>query len=356
MNGSNSNRVSGLFVLAAALTVFSGLGNSAARSAEHGMFVSIQLNDGRHANGIIDERTDDDRLWLRSTATRTVLHQSFAWTNLTTAIVDGQWVAIDDLKKLAQQAQTAMAPGFFEAFSPSTAPSAWDTAITTPSQRLPYRLEPPHETWRVSDLILEVEFDNWDRDVDVDGYHVRVIPINDYHRPVPFSGQLTVSLIGDDYFRHRYWDIDRRHELERWSFEVHVTDFVDGVVELRLPFRYLHPEGDLGVDPWAMLHARLAIPGQDPLGRSQPVRIRPFDYVRNRWQKTNWGDRYYYTGDWWWADYRDHYYFTHYTRNRWYLDSRERFDRPFDYVRDRWQLDWADRFYRPVEYTTTRGR
>src|SRR5687768_7304614 len=61
--------------------------------------VEVQLVSGREFRGILDARTNEEQLWLRSHVGEVQLQRPIVWNRIATAELNGESTEIEDLKK-----------------------------------------------------------------------------------------------------------------------------------------------------------------------------------------------------------------------------------------------------------------
>lgn len=241
--------------------------------------VAVQLRDGRTVFGQIDERTDNDFLWLRRTAPAIVLRSVFSWKQIVRAKHGDEELSAEKLRLLAQQAKSDASK------KPATLPPR-HKAIAPPDL-IPTAAIDRHRHWRgagrIRSLHVEAVVANWDDDVEDDGLLVRIYPLTADGRFIPVTGSLQVTLTGRALQGTRRRD--NFPEIDRWSKKVRASDFgPDGAV-YKLPFRNFRPERNLDIDIEGLLNARLSVPTQGVFNASDAnVRLRRLSKFRDRLQ------------------------------------------------------------------------
>lgn len=248
-----------------------GVGSAFADDAATPHQVTIATVNGRKLTGVVDSRTDDQRLWLRQADDNIVLASSVAWSDVATATFNGEEVDADSLRRQRGGLATSQPRlKFGEGASGST-------TTTLPVD------PPPRSNMRMRNLaIVDSCLVNLDRDVEPDGLQVAIAAIGDDGQPMPASGSMTAELFGE----RRPWRVSdvSYGALDRWSKPVRSADFVDGVATYVLPFRHAAPEWQFDVLPDAILTVRLGAYGQGAFAASSPVVIRPLNPMRDNRQ------------------------------------------------------------------------
>ena len=120
---------------------------------------------------------------------------------------------------------------------------------------------------------------NWDRDAEMDGIEVRVLPRSAWGQVAPVEGVVTIELV----VRNRLTTEARSApRLERGSQGVRPADFVGGWGAVyRIPFRQIQPERQVELEPWGLVRVTLQGRGIPSLEAETPVRLRTFNPVRD---------------------------------------------------------------------------
>lgn len=236
--------------------------------AEEPVFVWLQ--DGRMLAGHVDARTDEERLWLRSSSATFVLTTSVAWTNIDAASVDGQKLSAEQLQHRADDLKSPV---------PADHLQLGVRALNEPVMNLPRPLLNRADATRVASLAVEARVANWDRDAEVDGVEIRVLPRNIFGEVVPASGQLLVELTGRNRLPIR--DQQAFPRLGRWSMRVEANDFAAHGAVFQLPFRNTRPDAEPVLELHALVEATFIVFGQGRFDAEAPVYVRPFNPLRD---------------------------------------------------------------------------
>ncbi|HEX3869595.1 MAG TPA: hypothetical protein VHV77_04080, partial [Pirellulales bacterium] len=125
---------------------------------------------------------------------------------------------------------------------------------------------------------------NWNGSVETDGIVLRVMAYDKWGRTTPVDGTLDVELIGEGpgtTGMRRTFPV-----LGRWSRHVTPDTFTGDGNVYRLDYQALHPEFNLRLGNYALIHATFAIPGHGTFEASANVTIlRPYSPMRDRWQQ-----------------------------------------------------------------------
>lgn len=119
---------------------------------------------------------------------------------------------------------------------------------------------------RVRSLVVEARIANLDRDAEPDGLVVNVVPLDEWGRVVPVDGWVSAELFVRRYRTDRELPWRERERpfdaVERWSERLDARSVGPDGAYVKLPFRRLHPERDLGVAPLGLLRVRLVVRGE----------------------------------------------------------------------------------------------
>ncbi|HEX6963193.1 MAG TPA: hypothetical protein VF175_15105 [Lacipirellula sp.] len=230
----------------------------------------IETVDGRTLSGEVDERSDDNDLWLRMAEDNVVLTTPIAWSEISKATLAGDEVAAADLReRRADLASAGPRLDLLEAEMPQTVVQAAFLAPRTP---------------RVRNLdIIAAGLVNLDRDVEPDGLSVTIVAVGFDGAPVAVRGTLRAELHGE---RRSVDDPTPRFaELGRWTDRVQSEDFVEGAATYCLPFRSVAPQWEFDVMPDAVLTVQLGATGHGNYSASAPVVLRHFNPLRDELQQ-----------------------------------------------------------------------
>jgi hypothetical protein len=239
---------------------------AASASAE----LSVVAADGRALSGVMDPRTDDERLYVRRDEGPISLTASVAWGDIESAEQDGRALRVDDLR--VQRAEYVAAPANNTFLSESPSP---------PFSRVP--LVGPVRAARVRSLsILDACLANLDKDAEPDGFAITIAALDEHGQPTTVRGTLAVRLFGQRQ-PQRSSALDFA-TLDQWTVPVCEADFVDGVATYELPFRRTAPEFQFPLYPDAILEARLGAFGHGNYAASTQVLLREYSTFRDRLQ------------------------------------------------------------------------
>ena len=213
------------------------LANSAAFGrvdAESGEALSVRLHDGRQLEGELDARSDTKHLWLHTESPTIVIATSILWEDVAEVKQDGRTLTRAQVSLLVPSREVAGLDDFFTRARPPE-------SVTTTGQRVQSGRILRHHAEendfalhddrriRVQSLAVEIMLGNWDRDVEPDGYDLRIFPLGPNRQVLPVNGTLRVRLVVQDQTAavHRpYADVFR--DGERWSRRVRKSDFGRG--------------------------------------------------------------------------------------------------------------------------------
>lgn len=248
-------------------------------TANAGETITVWLQSGRQFTGIVDAKTDAQQLWLRSGDTSIGIQRPIQWARIVKAESDGKSIDQNAMQALAKL-DAPLAP-------------AQEQEI-----KLPFRgvfVEPVAQSDErngaddilpsVRSLMADAFAANWDSDVESDGLVVQVHPLDRERNVVPVQGTLEVELFAPQVRGSNDAPYARglsNQLIGRWSRGVSFADFTQRGPTFELPFQAVHPEFDLRVVPYGMVHVRLSVPGEGVFDTTQDlVRIRPWSPLRD---------------------------------------------------------------------------
>jgi hypothetical protein len=240
------------------------------RAQETTQTVAAISADGRILRGVLDARSDDDHLWLRTEEGAAVLTTSLAWLDVVEATLNGEAVNPADLRRraAARASRGPMLSALLQASPPVILSHA------TPRR--------PRRVYVRNIEIVDACLVNLDRDVEPDGLTVSIAAIGDDGTPLAVRGSLQARLFGER--RPADSSIDVFEQLHDWTQPVAATDFVDGVATYELRFRKTAPEWEFDLLPDAVLDVRLGAFGHGNYAASSPVLVRAFNPLRDNLQ------------------------------------------------------------------------
>ncbi|HWB00626.1 MAG TPA: hypothetical protein VG713_19165 [Pirellulales bacterium] len=264
------------FWLTAFVVIAEGSGGAAAADLP----LVVHLASGRTFEGQIDAKTDDERLWLRTVRGGMMVERPIAWDAVRFADVGGETIASAQLRSRANTLKSDT-PRRFTDPPPRPRPESTPGEPTAPrpTEREPM---PP----RIATLQVEATVANWDADVETDGISLTVLPIDTFGRAVPVEATLEVELIGEgpgSYETLRTFPV-----LARWTRALRADDFGPAGYVLPLEYQWYHPEFNLKLGQYGLVHVTLAVPGSGTFeATASATNLRPFSPLRDRWQQFN---------------------------------------------------------------------
>ncbi len=233
--------------------------------------VSVETAEGRELVGEIDERTNEERLWIRREANQIVLTTSVPWASIVAAAVEGKPAEVSTLAQTWQPLKNSGPSGI------------WSLAKEEPSEFSRPPTKPRPTSARIAALEIDAVLVNLDRDVEPDGFELVISALDVHGRAVPVRGTISARLVGERDEAHL--GRIQFEELQRWSQPVVCADFQDGMASYALRFRKVRPEWDWELIPYALLNVRLGVYGEGNFEASIPVMIRQFNPFRDQLQK-----------------------------------------------------------------------
>jgi hypothetical protein len=229
--------------------------------------VEIETQDGRALQGVVDQRSDAQALWVRRTEGNVILATNVAWGNISTAAIDGEPVEVSLLESNFQQLKTSAPTTFLTEFEPLQSTSRPLPAIPWDQRR------------RITSIEVDAAIVNLDRTVESDGLVAALAVFDDHGVAMPVRGSLSARLIVERLDQHT--GAVTFEEFQRWSVPVSPRDFRDGIAELPLRYRRASPEFRWDLCTAALLNVRLGVPGAGNFEASVPVAIQEFNPIRD---------------------------------------------------------------------------
>lgn len=251
--------------------------------------IRVWVESGRDFSGHVDQRTDDDSLWLRLSSTGIEVIRPIKWERITKAEYEGNRLIATELKQLAAELKS---PSPIETSRSSHIEGNKIVMIGNPDTSTETNDVYSRDSRPVAGPVRTVDFDvqiaNWDGDVEPDGLLVRVYPLDAVGAVTPVHGTLSVELTVPRRreFGHvphgRGTSVDR---IGRWSRSIRDKDLGASAIVLKLPFQAVHPEFDNDVWSHGFVHLRLVVPGHGVFEDSvDGVRVREFAPLRDYMQ------------------------------------------------------------------------
>lgn len=222
--------------------------------------VGVTLSDGRVVIGTVDNASDDQILWLRTDVDGIAIKSGF------------------DRSRVVHMIPIGELNGSLATVVPVTPPPLPPSPYETPAAATP-------SASRVRTVEVIGFAANWDDEPAIDGVRVLVRPLDAAGRVVPVSGQVDLTLHGQDIRRSNV--LERQPsvfpELGRISQRIRAADFHAHGVTVELPLSQRNPEIDLNLFGEGLLSARLGVPGQGVYQASDAwVMLRPLSILRDQ--------------------------------------------------------------------------
>ena len=136
---------------------------------------------------------------------------------------------------------------------------------------------------QVCSLSIDAQVANLNRTVEADGLVLHIYPLDGAGNMIPVDGTLDVELIAS--VPPGWPRGEPLPSIGHWSFRLIPQQFGPAGAIVKLPFQGVHPEFDLNLGPYGLIHARLSIPGNGSFEASQAaLRIRPYSMIRDQSQ------------------------------------------------------------------------
>jgi len=246
--------------------------------------VTVEVASGRTYTGYVDSKTDGERLWLRFEGMATTIRRPVSWESIASATVGEEQLTAGELREQADALASDRAP-IETIASGEVQAEATDDAPSYAEQAHAAIYAPPE----ICSIEIDAYLANWDGDVESDGVLLHVYPRDGQFRLSPVSGTLWVEVIGErpaatkaKYARTRGKPFPR---LATWTKQLTPQMVTSQGAVYRLPFQALHPDFDLDLGQYAVVHARLTVPGEGVFEDSEGlVRVRRYSPIRDELQ------------------------------------------------------------------------
>jgi len=236
--------------------------------------VRVLLRDERDFSAYVDQRTDDETLWLRFSRGTATLSTGFTWDLVQSVRVGSDRYTAAEFREVA---------AYFAAPRPTPlrrhdGGSGLPEAIPTHDSVIDRR---DHDRFEVESISISASVANWDRDAEADGIELRLLPRAANGRVLVVPGAIKVELFSRNYYPAR--DRPPLATLGRWSQAVQTSDFADwsGAI-CRLPFLSPSPEQDPTVQSLGLLRVQFNVAGQGDFFAEATVRIRSYNPIRDQ--------------------------------------------------------------------------
>jgi hypothetical protein len=256
-------------------------------AAEQPQRVTVTTSSGRTFTGVVDSRTDDAMLWLRSEKSTMAVCRPIAWGAILSATMADEVLSAAALREIAPGLRSARVRNWTTLAEPPVPETVTDPGMNALSSGLPvvvgFVAEAPRESARVRSIQIDGGLAHTGGGVDADSLVLTLSALDGYGMLVPVSGTLEVELIGEGppttAARETF------PLLGRWSRPVLPEDFGPSGAVYRLEMQTLHPEFDLRLGSLGVVHARLTVPGQGTFEASSgATRLRSSNVVRDHLQ------------------------------------------------------------------------
>jgi hypothetical protein len=235
----------------------------AIRAAESEL-VMVQVQDGRVLVGEVDQRTNDQELWIRATSPDLALSVGLPWNQVAWIQHANRQFKPDRFRRLARELAAPLPKGFFREPQIYTHPEV-RSEDSVRNGRV-YMVRPPAAEPTAETLIVQAHVANWDGDAETDGLELTIVPQSSTRNVAPLDGVLVVELQG-----RKYRSAPRRSpivDLEKWSLRVRSQDFGPLGATYRLPFQTFFPSRDPSIARDGTLRVQLTG------GRTGPLKAR----------------------------------------------------------------------------------
>lgn len=244
--------------------------------------VRVRLVDGRILVGTVNERTNEDQLWLHFHHPNMQLSASFGWEQVQSGVYFGRTLNAEELYRLAFQLRTSepAPPPFHPLHGADVSPFRLESKVFGSSDDpfAPSAGRRRHPSARVANLSAVARLGTWDHDAAIDGLRVMVRPLSIDGQLLAVDGTLTAELYAA--VRPIRESEQPRKLLGRWSQQLSSKDFGTDGASVRLR---LNQRGDrwLAYPSSGRLQLRLGVPGQGNFATHVPVSLHNHDPYRD---------------------------------------------------------------------------
>ena len=238
--------------------------------------VVVWLEDGRMLAGEVDPRTNDERLWLRSTSPTFVVATSAAWEHIKAVNAGGTRLTVDEFAKQLDRFRPQPADANALPLPAREADDNVTTSVTRPFM-------PPNAATQVASLDVVARVANWDEDAATDGVEIRILPRNTFGEVISVSGQITATLLARNQLPAH--DPQAFPQLGRWSLQADSNDFTPAGAVYRLPFRGSHPDAEFSLEPYGLVEVSFYVAGQGRFTSDATVGLQRFNPIRHDLQR-----------------------------------------------------------------------
>jgi hypothetical protein len=294
------NRLSRLLVLAIGLCLTRVPVLQAAESPA----VAVGVSGGKVFLGQVDSRTDANRLWLRIERPGIVLRRPIDWESILLVRQGDHEFSSHEFRTQAlatKSTATSLAENDADELpAPAVAPAPNDAGSnrSQPTEKVagrPKEWIPDHRlanfieasranNTQVCSLSIDAHVANFNRTVEADGLILHIYPLDGAGNMVAVDGTLDVELIAS--VPPGWPRGEPLPNIGRWTVRLVPQQFGPAGAIVKLPFQSVHPEFNLNIGPYGLVHASLSIPGNGTFEASEGMlRIRPYSTVRDESQQ-----------------------------------------------------------------------
>jgi len=272
-------------------------------AAEETATVAVGLRSGKVFVGLVDPKANNRQLWLRTSRAGIELRRPIDWENILLVRQGDREFSGEEFRGEVLSSQTVAtslrmneadelpAPSVVAAPESNQVPPhvGEKPAAVRPKEWLPdHRMAQFIQAARanntqVCSLSIDAQVANLNRTVEADGLVLHIYPLDGAGNMIPVDGTLDVELVAS--VPPGWPRGEPLPSIGRWSFRLIPQQFGPAGAIVKLPFQGVHPEFDLNLGPFGLVHARLSIPGNGSFEASQAaLRIRPYSVIRDQSQ------------------------------------------------------------------------
>lgn len=271
-----------------------------AYAADVATIVRVTVADGRVFSGEVDAKSNGDKLWLRSEKAGIALWRPIGWSSIRSVAAGEQVYGGMAFRDEYERWKTVARDQKSEVRGQKSGVRSEESAVDRPAGLADsstsgfdsrYESLKPVIPPRVQSVSVSAQLANWDADVEPDGLIVYVAPLDADGNLVAIDGTIDAELIGEGP-----GTTDRQvtfPTLDRWVRSLRPADMGAQGARVRLEFQRAHPEFDLRLGPYGVVHVRLNVPGHGSFEATTDLTaVRTFNPIRDRVQQQS-GQRFF---------------------------------------------------------------
>lgn len=249
--------------------------------AQTPIVVSVELQNGRRYEGVIDAQSTPQQLVLRIERGAAFLCRPIPWKEIHSAQLGKQPIEVAELLKTYPARATAAKP-WAERSKANPEPNS---PSDRPATKRPAEVKPPMPPTKVISIACDALLANWDADVETDGLVIHLQPMDAWQQLIAATGTLEVEMYTLQARTFQHASQSRGRSVEpflRWTQAVNLNAYSARGAYVQLPFQAAHPEFDDSLGAYGLVHIKFSVPGSGVFEQTiDGVRIRPWSPIRD---------------------------------------------------------------------------